>query len=250
MKKSAKEKLKTGVTIFVSVLSLVLALVSRFDNIGFEFISSDIDYILFISLAMLIPLYKIQISNDTFIKNDIEDIQESSAEIKKLISAGVVRNCDIASIAAEEVIHKIENAEKLNVYNTYIIMQEPYTEKAGEGVKNAIKKFLTEKKGKWEETVSKLGLDRVNEIKDELGKLPKDFQVMVIREDKGDFPVCNFIILEYPQDKEKEIYFGWGYFKGNTDEQVFWSKDKELISFFKGYHKVLRGSEISESYLS
>jgi hypothetical protein len=111
--------------------------------------------------------------------------------------------------------------------------------------------YLKEEKGLWEETVSQGGLSRIEEIRKQLGKLPQALKVRVIKHDKGMFPVCNFIILRYPRAVERsdEIFFGWGYFKGGANENVFWSDDQNIISFFSGYHRALRDDDISEAYV-
>ncbi len=62
---------------------------------------------------------------------------------------------------------------------------------------------------------------------------------------------CNFIILKHDSGDPipEEIFFGWGYFRGNANESAFWSNDKTLIGFFRGYHKALRADSVSAIYV-
>lgn len=55
---------------------------------------------------------------------------------------------------------------------------------------------------------------------------------------KSDIPVINHFILTY-KDGKKEVLFGWAYKKDNPIEQVFLSKDKDLISYFSKYFENL-----------
>lgn len=161
--------------------------------------------------------------------------------------AGSVKFCGYASKASYDVLEKIEKLKKFDVLSTYIIQEDPRKSQEYQDVKNAIIQYIKEKKGIWEESVCKSTVCRVDEIKEELGGLPSTFKAKVVREDKGSFPVCNFIIFKYPPD-QAEMFFGWGYFKRGDNEKVFWSDDRNIISFFEGYHKALRDEEISESY--
>ena len=102
----------------------------------------------------------------------------------------------------------------------------------------------------WEETTSGLGKERIKRIYKSLPSNSNDFKPRVIKPDMAKFPVCNFIILNYnsPQETSKEIYFGWGYYEGGANKEVFKSNNKELIDFFMGYHNSLRENEISYTY--
>jgi hypothetical protein len=252
----------TKTTFFVIILSLVnlgFALVSRASQTSITFLQKDIEWLLFLSFAMLIPLYRNQIFNEAFLKEDIEKIQSGLkgdiekiqsdlTDIKRISSAGVVKFIGKANEAALHVVDKIQSASE--IYNTYIIYDNPYTPKTSKSIEEALKKYLREEKGLWEETVSRLGSQRVVDIEKEIGKLPPYFKVRVLREDKGVFPVCNFIVLRFPiaTDRNDEIFFGWGYFKGGANESVFWSDDQNIVNFFLGYHRALREDDISEPH--
>ncbi len=242
---------QTKITVTVtalSLISLILALFSRSMPLSLTFLPHDVEWLLFLSVAMLLPLYRSQIFNEAFLKADIERLHEDVLHIKQHMRSGVFKFVGKANEVGQFIGEKILSAGE--VFNTFIVYENPYTAKTSMSVKRAMVQFLREEKGLWEETVSPLGRRRVVEIEKELGQLPEYFKVRVIKEDKGSFPVCNFIVLRYPRslDRSDEIFFGWGYFRGSSNENVFWSDDPSLVSFFLGYHKALRDSEVSDVY--
>lgn len=249
MSKWDKRTRRLAAVIFISLLSLGLALISRASSSSITFLSHDVEWLLFLSIAILVPLFKIQIFNEAFLKADIDQIQADITDLKHTSTAGVVKFVGKANEAATQLLNKLQDASE--VYNTYIIYDNPYTSNTHASITKSFIDYLKEEKGLWEETVSQGGLSRIEEIRKQLGKLPQTLKVRVIKQDKGMFSVCNFIILRYPRAVERsdEIFFGWGYFKGGANENVFWSDDQNIISFFSGYHRVLRDDDISEAYV-
>lgn len=246
-----KKSIAITTTIVISLISLTLALVSRSAKESITILSHDVEWLLFLTIALLIPLYRNQIFNEIHFKVDIEKIQSELNEIRNLSSSGSVKFIGNANDAAPKVLEAIKLANK--VYNTYIIQDNPYTQKNYNTVSETIINYLKKGNGTWEETVSQLGLQRVIEIEKTFkGILPDIFKVRVIRQEIKTFPVCNFIIIKFPKStgRKDEIFFGWGYFKGDSNGSVFWSDDDNIISFFLGYNRELRDQDISVPYSS
>lgn len=62
-------------------------------------------------------------------------------------------------------------------------------------------------------------------------------------------PAVNLIILEYgDDDKQREVFFGWGYFGGNEKGQVFSSTHPMIVEYFDKYFRVL--FDLAETYFS
>lgn len=246
------------ITIVISLLSFVLALISRYAPTSITNLPRDVEWILFLTLALLIPLIRNQIFNEILLKNDMDKIQNDMDkiqselnEIKRISSYDSVKLLGNANDAAPQVLETLKSANQ--VYNTYIIQENPYIPKINTAVSEAIINYLNKENGTWEETTSQLGCQRLVEIEKTFkGKLPDTFNARVIREEIKAFPVCNFIIIRFPKSAKRkdEIFFGWGYFKGGANESVFWSDDQSIIAFFLGYNKALRDNDISISYSS
>lgn len=157
-----KQTKSIAAVITLSLVSLGLALISRAVPTTITYLPKDVEWLLFLSIAMLLPLYRSQIFNEGFLKGDIEKLQSDVTDIKRISSAGVVKFVGKANEAASHVIDRMRNASE--VYNTYIIDDGPYTPTVSASVKHALKTYLEEERGIWEETVSRLGSERVIEV--------------------------------------------------------------------------------------
>lgn len=227
---------------------MAIAIANRIAQKSIIFFSPDVEWVVSFSLAMILPLYSIQFLNAASLKPDLTDIKSDLNDIKKMSSSGMVRSAGKANEAAPKVVSRIKLAS--DVFNTFIVWNDPYLPKIGLSVKNALIEHLKAKRGIWEETVSQQGLKRVEVIKNELDSLPPNFSVRDLKNEKDYFPICNFIVLQYPEsvDLPDEVFFGWGYFKNSQNEHVFWSNDSHLVSFFINYNKALRDDTITFEY--
>lgn len=52
---------------------------------------------------------------------------------------------------------------------------------------------------------------------------------------KNDFPLVNFIIIQYAANKSKEVLFGWGLHEAQSNGKVFSSKNLDLVDYFEKY---------------
>ncbi len=199
----------------------------------------------FIIVALLVPMYAIQTSIQISLGSDITNISE---ELKTAIAQGRVIHLGNAVDVAPLVVDRLKTAKE--ALNTYIISEAPYPEKTLKYVEKSIENFVKRDDSIFEETCSELGKSRVEKLKQRLGELPASYKARVIKTELSGLPACNFIILKHNTTDpiKEEIFFGWGYFKGNTNESVFWSNDSALIGFFRGYHKALRTDDVSSVY--
>lgn len=206
----------------------------------------DVEWIAFMLLAILVPIYTIQVTIQLSTNSEIQGIAE---DLKKAISQNKVVYIGNANKSATSVLTRLNTATE--VLNTYLTSENPYSTKVAEMIEDGIRDFVSRKDTRYEETCSELGRARVTRIKAKLGGiLPTSFQVRVVRNSFAGVPACNFIILtrDSTDPVPEEVFFGWGYFRGNANESVFWSNDHELIGFFRGYHKALRSQEVSADY--
>ena len=169
----------------------------------------------------------------------------------RLDSPGAVFHLGAASDVARAVVSRLPTAKE--VLNTFIVWEPAYSTETDEEVETAIATFVRRRDVRFEETCSTLGKRRVANLAKRFdGKLPDCYQVRVLKPSTKDMPACNFIIIKHHDagPTSEEIFFGWGFFRGSSNESVFWSRDRALIAFFRDYHRALRSSEVSEAYRS
>lgn len=243
----SKSKEKQGWSILLIVASVILLGIGVYSKTSGSItgLPDDAEWILMVVLAVLIPLYRIQVTQDFSINNDIAGI---STDIEKAISGGKVVYLGNAIEAAQMVVDRMRTANE--VLNTYIISEPPYPEKVSKRVEQAIVDFVKREDTVFEETCSNLGKERIERLAQKSKTLPNTYRGRVLKKDFDNLPACNFIILKRSKNDPipEEIFFGWGYFRGASNESVFWSNDDHVIGFFTGYHKALRSNEISSAY--
>lgn len=52
---------------------------------------------------------------------------------------------------------------------------------------------------------------------------------------ENDFPLINFIIIQYDENKSKEVLFGWGLHEAQANGKVFSSKNSDIVDYFEKY---------------
>ncbi|MDT3778494.1 hypothetical protein PJI16_13085 [Nitrospira sp. MA-1] len=118
---------KTIVPILLSVLSFGLGMWSKMAN-GLLLQNSTTEWVGFILIALLIPLYTIQISIQLSLYPDLNSI---AGDIGKAISEGKVVYVGNAVEAAPIVIDRLKTASE--ALNTYLISDEvPFPKKISE----------------------------------------------------------------------------------------------------------------------
>jgi hypothetical protein len=240
-----KNAIKYVIPLCISVTTLGFGIYSKIKG-AITPLPVDVEWITFILISLLTPLYAILAHVQIYLQSDITDL---SGNVQKAISDGKVIYLGNASHAVENVISRLDSTTE--ILNTYIISESAYSAQTQKSVENAITKFIKRPDTRMEETCSEQGKLRLDSIKKDCGgALPTTYKARVIKTEASGLPACNFIILvRSPNDPTpEEIFFGWGYFHGNPNESVFWSNDKDLIGFFKGYHKALRQDKVSVEY--
>ena len=238
----------TTLAILLSVLFFGLAIYSQSLEDSLIGPEKHVDLVFFISFAILLPIWLNQVLHESFVKPKLNAIETHALNIIQSQESESIKCLGVANDVAPKIFDQLLCASE--VYNTFVAFEAPYTNSTNDHIVKVISRYIKEDRGMWEETVSEFGFSRVKQIEDMIGQLPQTFKVRRIRKDKGVFPVCNFVILKYPHTsgRASEIYLGWGYFHGGANDNVFWSNQKELVSFFLAYHRALRTNEISVPY--
>jgi hypothetical protein len=65
---------------------------------------------------------------------------------------------------------------------------------------------------------------------------------------KNEWPVLNFIVMEFLGGRDKEVYFGFGRHPNDTRGEVFFSTNEKLVETFRRLHMTLSDRQISEPY--
>jgi hypothetical protein len=237
--------------LFLSLLALVISVAGKAGWIPTQNPHDDLKWITTFVLSLLVPLWGIYISlkyeTTEHIKKINDDIKKTNDRIDSALALGTITFVGRANDAALSVIESIQLSKEIT--NTYIVSEgEPYDPKTAQALEDALYEFI-KRYGRLHEIVSVLGKTRVDRLKTRLGAIPAHYKVRVIKDPPGEFPACNFIILERKKADpfKKEIFFGWGYFRWDQNQSVFRSSDDELIRFFEGYHKAF--NHVSEVYL-
>jgi len=245
MSNPARQLLRAIVPILISLTVLCLSIWSKAGG-PLTPLPPDFEWMVFMLLAILVPIYTIQATLELSTKAELKEI---AADLDKAVLQGKVVLVGNARKSAASVLRRLATANE--AFNTYLASESPYSAEIAEAIEDGVREFVARKDTRYEETCSELGRARVERIKARLGGvLPASFDARFVNSSFAGFPACNFIILSRdPSDPvPEEVFFGWGYFRGNANESVFWSNDRELIGFFRGYHKALRSPEVSSEF--
>jgi hypothetical protein len=195
-------------------------------------------------LALLIPLWSLHHDLRSETNEKIKTILD---KIDAAVDPGKVVRIATSIEAASYVVKSMSNANE--VWNTYLLTAgTPYNKETAQKVEDAIFDCINRKDTTFRELVSPLGKNRVDNLKQRMKgqTLPRSYLPRAI---SHDFPVCNFVIMlrhDTPDPIKEDIYFGWGYSIWSPNQDVFWSNDRQLIAYFKGYYHSLMA--VSDEY--
>jgi len=212
--------------------------------------TKETELILTLFISIHLPILAVNINYNLQYARYIEDSFSRLGEIEKILKTnGNFKYVGEANNAAKKVIEKILNDKNIDkIYNTFIGYKSNYTTKTKEKIEETIVNTLKNNNIKWDDILSIDGTDRMTLVQNNLDKIKdSNYHAWVINDEHKEFPVCNFIILNYSEEEIcDEVYFGWGYCEGNQNESVFYSNHPKAIEFFKQYHLALKRMSINK----
>ena len=252
MNKSIKKKLLPDIIISVILLLLQIMLLifslladsNNFEEPYRSIFSGGNTF--FIALFFAIGTFELKYIVDTIRQNEkIINIENISGDILARIQTN--SNLSLRGLAdqtALEVINKIESADY--IHNTFFYKTLPYAHKTAININRILFNALQDEKTLWVDIFAEPENDRLKLINEKIkaGTVIFDYKPYVLKKEYKNFPLSNFIVLQY-KDKSifDEVYFGWGFTDNEAGEyeEVFWSNDENLVNYYLKLHKKLVG---------
>lgn len=152
--------------------------------------------------------------------------------------------------AIARIVPSVRNAiYAWNVYSTFGVVDDfKYPKSLRSKISSSIAEFLKNDGSKWQDVVSNLEhiQERMTDVFSHEGVYKDNYSCFKLREN---WPILNFIILEFRPGRDKEVFFGFGRHPSDEVGNVFYSTDVEIIDMFERWHITLRRQEISSRVL-
>jgi hypothetical protein len=146
MARTTNQRNKTIITIGLSIISFGVGMWSKAHG-PVTPLPSDVEWLAFVLVALLIPMYTIQTSIQFLL---ISDVNAIANDLNKAINGGKVVHLGTANDVVPTVIERFKTAKE--VLNTYIISETPYPKRIREMVENGIREFIKRDDTRYEET--------------------------------------------------------------------------------------------------
>jgi len=185
----------------------------------------------------------------------IEEKEILNSLEKTLIDEKIGVHKGLANNVLPEVLSSLHNA--ISVKNTFVIygisdtqqLLQIYPIEQIKLVKKTTTDFISSKKTHkvWQDLLSQEVLNNQHfDYKNFSEALCKNHnQNYSARYLKDSYPIVNFMILEYPNNRKKDLYFGWGHHTSDPNGAVYYTNNEDIVRTFSRYWNTLCDNNVS-----